>query len=72
MENYPKIAEQRKRGNPQPRMTRDGYTKRGGSPVSTEIRLEGETRFRRVYVICFSNIGTCIIKVKGKAVIVNP
>lgn len=66
-----KIAEQRQRGNPRPRLDVYGYTVRAGSPTSWEVRLEGETRWRRVYVWQFSNAGTCFVRIKGEDVIVH-
>ena len=50
----------RERGNPRPRLTRDGYTKRGGSPTRFEVLHAG--RWRRVYVVCFSNTETLFVK----------
>lgn len=47
-------------------MTRDGYTTRRGCPIGYMVRLEGETRWRRVYVWQFSNAGTCFINIKGE------
>lgn len=55
-------VEARRHGKPQPRMTRDGYTKRAGSPTEFQIRRSGEKIWRRVYVVCFSNAGTTFVK----------
>lgn len=52
-------------------MAADGYTKRSGAPSSRLIRLEGETRWRRLMVWQFSNAGTLFVRVKGQALIVN-
>lgn len=58
----------RRRGNPQPRLTRDGYTVRGGSPMTLEVLIHG--RWRRVYCVQFSNNGTCFVKgPKGKGML---
>lgn len=55
---------------PLPRLTRDGYTVRAGSPTLTRIRLEGEKRWRRLMVWQFSNAGTCFVRIKGQSLIV--
>ena len=52
-------------------MTCLGYTKRSGAPTSTMIRLDGEKRWRRVMCWCFSNAGTCFVRVKGACLIVR-
>jgi hypothetical protein len=52
-------------------MGRDGYTLRSGAPTDVLVRLEGETRWRRVMVWCFSNSGTCFVRVKGECLIVK-
>jgi hypothetical protein len=52
-------------------MTRDGYTKRSGAPTGTMIKLEGEKIWRRVMVWCWSNSGTCFVKIKGECLIVR-
>jgi hypothetical protein len=57
--------------NPYSGMTRAGYTKRSGAPSGYMIRLDGETRWRRVMVWQFSNAGTCFVRVKGQPLIVN-
>jgi hypothetical protein len=51
-------------------MTRDGYTKLSGAPSSTMIRLEGETRWRRMMFWCFSNGSTYFVRIKGQALII--
>jgi hypothetical protein len=62
-----------KRSETTPRygMTADGYTKRSGAPSSIMIRLEGEKVWRRLMVWQFSNAGTCFVRIKGQALIVN-
>ena len=52
-------------------MTVDGYTKRSGAPTSYMIRLEGETRYRRVMCWQFSNSGTLFVRFKGADLIVS-
>lgn len=52
-------------------MTRDGYTTRRGCPIDRMVRLDGETRGRRVYVWQFSNAGTCFINIKGEPHVVR-
>lgn len=54
-----------------PRLTRDGYTVRAGSPTATLVRLQGETRWRRLMVWQFSNAGTLFVRVKGECLIVR-
>ncbi len=65
---YANVTATREHGNPMPRMTRDGYTTRGGSPIRTQVQLEGETRWRRVYVLQFSNAATAFVKRNGESV----
>lgn len=51
---------------PQQRLTVDGYTKRGGSPTDIVVKIKGYgNRWRRVYVVCFSNSGSLFVKVDG-------
>lgn len=57
--------EARQRGDPKPRLTRDGYTKRGGSPTHWEVYYQG--RWRRVYELCWSNCPSYIIKIGDKS-----
>lgn len=52
-------------------MTVDGYTKRSGAPTSWMVKLEGENRWRRIMVICFSNVGSCFIRIGGRNVYVQ-
>ncbi len=67
-----KIAESKRTAEtPRYGMARDGYTLRSGAPTSTLIRLEGEKRWRRVMVWCFSNSGTCFVRIKGESLIVR-
>lgn len=61
----------RRRGDPRARMTRDGYTKRAGSPTAMQVQLDGETLWRRVYVWCFSNTCTHFVRIKGKSLILR-
>ena len=63
--------EHRVHGNPRPRLDTMGYTLKGGSPLTRQVRLPGEKRWRRVYMICFSNAGTAFIKVHGKMVVLS-
>lgn len=66
-----KIEAARRTRTPPWGMTVDGYTKRSGAPTSYMIRLEGETRWRRLMVWQFSNNGTLFVRIKGESVIVN-
>lgn len=65
-----KIVESKQTDAPRYGMTVDGYTKRSGAPTSYMIRLEGETRWRRLMLWQFSNAGTCFVRIKGKEYIV--
>lgn len=65
------IAEVRHTEPPRYGITKSGYSIRTGAPTSTLIRLEGETRFRRVMVWQFSNSGTKFVRVKGECLIVR-
>jgi hypothetical protein len=53
-------AEAREHGDPRPRLTRDGYTRAGGSPTPLQVKWEG--RWRRVYLTQTSNAGTTFIR----------
>ncbi len=66
-----KIVESMQSNAPRYGMTRDGYTKRSGAPTSWMIRLEGEKKFRRVMVWCFSNSGTLFVRINGECLIVH-
>jgi len=48
-----------------------GYTTRSGAPTSRMIRLDGESRWRRLMCWQFSNNGTLFVKIKGENLIVN-
>ncbi len=52
-------------------IAQDGYTHRSGAPTSRMIRLQGEKQWRRLMCWCFSNIGTCFVRIKGTPYIVN-
>lgn len=66
-----RIVERYQTYTPRYGLTADGYTRRSGASTSWMIRLEGETRFRRLMIWCFSNAGTCFVRVKGRALIVH-
>lgn len=53
------------------RLTRLGYTYTSGAPIGTVIRLEGEKRWRRLWIWQTSNMGTCFVRVKGECLIVR-
>ncbi len=65
MVKYAAVTGRRQHGNPRPQMTVDGYTKRAGSPTTHQVQINYESRWRRVYFLCFSNAGSEIIKTKG-------
>ena len=52
-------------------MTRAGYTVRRGAPTSIMVRLQHETRLRRLMIWQFSNVGTCFVRIGGKAYVVS-
>lgn len=49
---------------PRPRLTVDGYTKIGGSPVAMQAQYAG--RWRRVYTACFGTGASYFVWVKGE------
>ena len=51
-------------------MCADGYTKRSGAPSSYMIQIDGESRWRRVMVWCFSNAGTLFVRVNGQPLVI--
>lgn len=59
------IAEKKTTARPSYGMARSGYTLRSGAPTSIMIKLEGETRWRRVMVWQFSNAGTAFVRICG-------
>lgn len=63
--NTPIVEAKRTPEIPRYGVTVDGYTHRSGAPTSVMIRLQGEKRWRRLMVICFSNAGSVFIKSKG-------
>ena len=52
-------------------MTALGYTKRSGAPSSVMIQIDGESRWRRVMIWCFSNAGTMFVRVKGQPLVIS-
>jgi hypothetical protein len=48
--------------------TRSGYGRKLTS--RTVVRFEGEKRWRRVYVVCFSNSGTAYVETKAGSILV--
>ena len=57
------IVEAKRTDLPRWGMTADGYTVRSGAPTAIMVRLEGETRWRRLMVWQFSNAGTVFVRV---------
>ena len=55
---------------PRARLTADGYTVKSGSPTRYMVRLEGETKYRRLMCWQFSNAGTLFLRIKGENVVV--
>ena len=57
---------------PQPRLTADGYTKLDGSPSDIMVKLKGYgNRWRRVYILQFSNAASQFCKVNGEDIFIN-
>jgi hypothetical protein len=54
---------------PRSGMTQSGYGNR--LPSHRMIRFHGEKTLYRVYVICYSNAGTCYVVRKGRRLIVK-
>jgi hypothetical protein len=65
------IVESRRTETPRYGIAADGYTLRSGAPTSLMVRLDGETRFRRLMVWQFSNAGTAFVRIKGTPYVVN-
>lgn len=40
-------------------------------PTDLWVLLDGETRYRKVYVACYSNSGTPYVIIKGKRFVIN-
>jgi len=66
-----RIVEKRETKTPSYGMTKDGYTKNSGAPTQWLVRLENETRWRRLMVLQFSNAGSCFLNIKGNKVFVK-
>lgn len=49
--------------------TSTGYGRK--IPTSKMCKLPGDTRWRRIYCCCFSNIGTCYVVKNGEWVIIR-
>jgi len=60
------IAEIRRTITPRWGMTSLGYTVRGGAPAQFKVRLQGETRWRRLMIVQFSNAGSCFVRVANE------
>ena len=65
------IAEAKHTLAPRYGVAADGYTVRSGAPTCVMIRLEGEKRWRRLMVWCFSNVGTHFVRVGGVPLVVR-
>lgn len=66
-----KIAEVRETETPRYGIAASGYTVRSGAPTSKMIRLENETRWRRLMCWQFSNAGTLFVRVNGAPLVVR-
>jgi len=65
------IVETKRTETPRYGIAADGYTLRSGAPTSIMLRLEGEKIWRRLMCWCFSNAGTCFVRVKGAPLVVR-
>ena len=65
------IAETRETTQPRWGIAADGYTYRSGAPSNLLVRLEGETRWRRLMFRQFSNVGSYFLKIDSKEVPVS-
>ena len=59
------IVETRFTKRPRYGLTVEGFTLRAGAPTSMLVRLEGESRWRRLMVWQFSNAGTLFLRIGG-------
>lgn len=66
-----RIAETQHTEMPRYGLTSDGYSAFSGAPTSVMVRLAGETRWRRLMVWQFSNIGTAFVRIRGMPWIVR-
>ena len=62
------VTAARHHGNPRPRVDSLGYTLRGGSPSTIQVKVSGQpdNRWRRVYVLQFSNAASHFIMLNGE------
>ena len=65
------VVEVKQTAAPRYGMAADGYTLKSGAPTSYMVRLDGETRWRRVMCWQFSNAGTLFLRVKGESLIIR-
>lgn len=65
------IVDRKRTDAPRYGMTRAGYSVRAGAPTGIMIKLEGETRWRRLMVWQFSNAGTAFVRIKGRPYVVT-
>ena len=52
-------------------MAASGYTLASGAPTSMLVMLQGEKRWRRLMVVCFSNVGSLFLNIRGKRLYVH-
>lgn len=65
------IVASKQTATPRYGMTAMGYSVRSGAPTSYMILLEGEKRWRRVMVLCFSNCGSLFVRVAGQRLFIQ-
>lgn len=66
-----RIVETKRTATPRYGMTVGGYTCNAGAPTSYMVRFEGENRWRRLMCWCFSNVGTCFVRIGGVPFVVH-
>ena len=69
--NGRRIVETKRTSKPRYGMTAEGYTCIAGAPTSYMVRFEGEKRWRRLMCWCFSNVGTCFVRIGGVPYVVR-
>ena len=69
MDERIETGEIRRHGNPWPRTDGMGYT--SCSPTQFQVKAQGDSRWRRIYVVQWSNCPSFFVKKLGVKVFVN-
>jgi hypothetical protein len=64
------VRSAKRTAQPRPRLNVYGYTLRGGSPTDAMVQLS-DGRWRRVYVLCWSNCSSLFVKVGGRSLFLD-